>query len=123
MRRTWADFILQDGYLYPSRDLSRTSLGLLAVNGYYLATQVTAQEISDRFEALFPEVFAKYMKAFEAGVVNLFDLGPFIGRAIVWEMQVQVHQDGLDEGPGAIFPCGYYSGGYLYIPDLMLKLA
>ena len=103
--------------------MSRTSLGYLSVSGYYLATQATAQEVSDRFKAAFPKEYAKYAQAFEAGVVNLFDLGPFIGRALVWKMQVQVHQDGLDEGPGAIFPCGYFHGGHLYIPDLGLKLA
>ncbi|KAJ3502980.1 hypothetical protein NMY22_g18409 [Coprinellus aureogranulatus] len=112
-----------DGYLYPSRNLARSSLGNLATSNYYFASQATNLEVSHRFELAYPEEFAQYTQAFNAGVVNLFDNGPFLGRALVWKMQVGVHRDGLDQGPAAIFPCGYYTGGYLYIPDLKLKLA
>ncbi|TEB19123.1 hypothetical protein FA13DRAFT_1647366 [Coprinellus micaceus] len=112
-----------NGLLYPSRDMSRTSRGYLAVSNYYLETEATAKEVRDRFEASFPAYFWMYSQAFEAGVVNTLDPGPFLGRALVWKMQVKVHQDGLDEGPAATFPCGYYSGGYLYIPQLGLKLS
>ncbi|KAJ3535925.1 hypothetical protein NMY22_g6266 [Coprinellus aureogranulatus] len=112
-----------DGPLYPSRDMGRSSLGYLATCNYYLASRPTILEVNDRFKLAFPKFFAQYKQAFEAGVVNLFDDGPFLGRALVWKMQVRVHRDGLDQGPAAIFPCGYYTGGYLYIPDLKLKLA
>ena len=103
--------------------MSRTSLGYLAVSNYFLETQATAKEVSDRFAAAFPEFFEQYRLAFEAGVANTLDPGPFLGRALVWKMQVKAHQDGLDEGPAATFPCGYYSGGYLYIPRLGMKLS
>ncbi|TEB17147.1 hypothetical protein FA13DRAFT_1650302 [Coprinellus micaceus] len=111
------------GLLYPSRDMSRTSTGYLSVSNYYLETEATAREVGDRLEAAYPLYFKKYSQAFAAGVANVLDPGPYIGRALVWKMQVKVHQDGLDEGPAATFPCGYYSGGYLYIPQLGLKLS
>ncbi|KAJ3526864.1 hypothetical protein NMY22_g10000 [Coprinellus aureogranulatus] len=112
-----------EGALYPSRDMARSSLGHLATCNYYLASRPTILEVNDRFKLAFPKYHAKYKEAFDAGVVNLFDDGPFLGRTLVWKMQVRVHRDGLDQGPAAIFPCGYYTGGYLYIPDLKLKLA
>lgn len=82
-----------------------------------------AKRLSAMFKVAYPEYFEKYRKAFQAGVWEPSDPGPWLGRAIVWKLQVHVHRDGLDEGPAAIFPMGYYKGGELYLPDVELKLS
>jgi hypothetical protein len=48
----------------------------------------------------------------------MVDPGPFLGRAIVWKLNVCPHQDGLDKGPAVIFSMGYFSGRECYLPDL-----
>jgi hypothetical protein len=70
----------------------------------------------------FPEFYQKYADAFQAGKWTVVDPGPFLGRVIMWKLDMCPHQDGLDEGPAAIFPMGNFSGGECYIPDLKLKL-
>ena len=50
------------------------------------------------------------------------DKGPWLGRAVVWKLQVGLHQDALDEGPAVCFLCGNYEGGQLCLPDLDAKL-
>ena len=94
----------------------------MAAKVYYRATQRLAAQLAGLFKAAFPLYYKKYRKAFAAGVWFKEDTGPWIGRAIVWKLQVGVHRDGLDEGPAACFPCGYYRGGELCLPDLDAKL-
>jgi hypothetical protein len=74
------------------------------------------------FKVSWPEDYEKYRKAFEAGVWVEDDPGPWLGRAIVWKLQVLPHRDGLDGGPTAIFCLGRFSGGECYLPDLHIKL-
>ena len=100
-----------------------TGKGAFAVRHYFSESQPLAQEVQHRFEVAFPDYFARYSTAFQAGRWNEDDPGPFLGRAIVWKLQVHAHQDGLDEGPAAIFTCGDFEGGELYFPDIGLKLA
>ncbi|KAJ8508340.1 hypothetical protein ONZ45_g9369 [Pleurotus djamor] len=71
----------------------------------------------------FPEYYAAYQAAFDAGVWMRADPGPWIGRAIVYKLQVLPHVDGKDNGPTACFPTGSFSGGEAYFPDLGIKLA
>jgi hypothetical protein len=49
------------------------------------------------------------------------DSDPFLGRVIVWKLNVLMHQDGLDESPTVIFLMRYFNGGECYLPDLKLK--
>ncbi|KAH6911611.1 hypothetical protein BKA70DRAFT_1219731 [Coprinopsis sp. MPI-PUGE-AT-0042] len=119
----WAQQGHPNGLLTPSRDMLKSCSGAMSVDQYFEATKTTACEIADRFCVAFPDDYLKYEKAFKAGRWNMLDPGPFLGRALVWKLQVQAHQDGLDEGPAAIFCCGEFDGGELYLPDLNLKLA
>jgi hypothetical protein len=68
-----------------------------------------------------PQVYKKYQAAFDAGVWETADPGPWIGRAIVYKLQVLVHRDGKDDGPTASFPVGDFEGGEMYVPDLCAK--
>jgi hypothetical protein len=106
-----------------STDNFRSGKGLMAVEHYYRASAAITQYLSTCFKASYPEYFETYSEAFKAGVWVTSDPGPWIGRAIVWKLQVHTHQDGLDDGPTAIFNCGRYQGGELYLPDLGLKLS
>lgn len=74
------------------------------------------------FKASFPKEYQRYKKAFDAGVWLAQDPGPWLGRAIVYKLQVLPHRDGLDGGPTAMWNMGSYTGGELYLPDLKLKL-
>ena len=104
--------------MVPSSDLLRTGKGALAVETYYLNTQKVALYLAGMFKAAFPDYYHKYSQAFEAGQWTDSDPGPWLGRAVVWKLQVGTHRDGLDEGPAACFPCGKYEGGHLCLPDL-----
>jgi hypothetical protein len=75
------------------------------------------------FRVAYPAYYEKYRLAFEAGVWEEADPGPWLGRAIVWKLQVYPHRDGLDAGPAACFPMGSFEGGQLYLPDLRLKFS
>jgi hypothetical protein len=85
-------------------------------------TDIT-EEVGVIFQRCLPDWHARYMKAFQAGRWYDSDPGPFLGQAYVWKVQVEPHRDGKDGGPAAMFPCGYYTGGALYFPNLWLKLA
>lgn len=101
----------------------RTSQGAMAVNHYFYSTRVLALYLAECFKVAFPDIYVKYAKAFDAGVWNENDPGPWIGRAIVWKLPVLTHQDGLDDGPTAAFNVGAYEGGEMYLPDIGVKLA
>ena len=94
----------------------------LYVRRYFELTRPVALYLSACFKVSFPEYHTKYTAAFEAGVWESEDPGPWLGRAIVWKLPVQTHMDGLDDGPTAIFNFGNYTGGKLYLPNLQVKL-
>jgi hypothetical protein len=101
--------------------MSHGSNKSLAVKYYFQATKNLAVLLDAYFAASFPEEHKRYVEAFKAGVWEDEDPGPWLGRAIVYKLQVNVHQDRQDGGPTAIFPVGQYKGGSLYFPDLDLK--
>ena len=103
--------ISQNGPMLHSKDMAgrNTVEGQAAVINYFRLSRPIALYIKEMFKVAYPSYYPKYEKAFEAGVYERQDPGPFLGRAIVWKLQVQVHQDGLDDGPTVIFNCGNYS--------------
>lgn len=106
----------------PSSDFFRNAQSAQAVKWYFRATRAMALRLAVLFKRAWPAYYEKYRKAFDAGVWETSDPGPFLGRAIVWKLQVLPHRDGLDAGPAACFPVGCFAGGELYFPDLGLKL-
>ncbi|KAF9470463.1 hypothetical protein BDN70DRAFT_821347, partial [Pholiota conissans] len=107
--------------LYISRDITYTSSSTAKVMSYYLATASIARNIAILFKAVMPEYYEKYRKAFDAGVWFTDDPGPFIGRAIIYKLQGQLHRDRQDVGPSVCFPVGDYSGGEMLFPQLGSK--
>ncbi|KAJ7812879.1 hypothetical protein B0H14DRAFT_2855792 [Mycena olivaceomarginata] len=101
------------GPLMPSSDFFRGCQAALAVRYYYRATQEVAIYLSCMFEVAF----------MRTGVWEPADPGPWIGRAIVYKLQVSEHVDGLDDGPTASFCVGDFEGGPMYLPDIGMKLS
>ncbi|KAJ7906109.1 hypothetical protein B0H13DRAFT_1619670 [Mycena leptocephala] len=114
---------VRKGPFMPSSDFFRGCQAALAVKHYYRATQEVAIYLSCMFEVAYPEYHAKYTQAFKAGVWETADPGPWIGRAIVYKLQVSEHVDGLDDGPTASFCVGDFDGGPMYLPDIGMKLS
>lgn len=75
------------------------------------------------FKAVWPGIYEEYQTAFDAGRWFEEDPGPFIGRAIVYKLQIDTHRDTNDGGPTACFPVGSFSGGELIVPQLEAKFA
>ena len=107
--------------LFLSGDMVQTSRGLSAIQWHYRASQPIAEIIATMFRVLLPDVYKMYKAAFDAGVWEEADPGPWIGRAIVYKLQVFVHRDGRDDGPTASFPVGDFDGGEMNMPDLGAK--
>jgi len=84
---------------------------------------MVAKRLAVMFEVLMPECYHKYKAAFDAGVWIKGDPGPWLGRAIVYKLQVCLHKDSHDGGPTASFPLGYFSGGEMLVPQLKAKLS
>lgn len=115
---------VQESPLKPSADMhgGGSSAVAQAVAWYMERTAKLAVALKEMFKAAFPEDFEIYQKAFNAGVWELADPGPWLGRAIVWKLNVLPHRDGQDGGPTAIFCLGHFSGGEAYLTDLKVKL-
>ncbi|KAI0076786.1 hypothetical protein K474DRAFT_1707849 [Panus rudis PR-1116 ss-1] len=113
-----------NGQLLASSDLlgRHTSANSGVVRHHITLTRTLALRLSAYFKVAFPETHDKYRRAFDAGVYFPEDPGPWIGRAVVYKLQVDPHMDGLDDGPTVAFPAGYFSGGEAYFPDLHVKL-
>jgi hypothetical protein len=107
--------------LLPSKDMVKSCHAAMAVRYYFLATAKVASFLAAYFAVSFPEDYKRYKEAFDAGVWYMEDPGPWLGRAIVFKLQVLPHQDAQDGGPTAIFNVGQYTGGKLYFPGLGLK--
>jgi len=81
-----------------------------------------AEMLSQYFQFLFPEEYKKFLRAFEAGVWVKQDCGPWLGRALIYKLQGRLHVDDKDEGPTVSFPCGFFKGREMIVPELSTKL-
>lgn len=109
----------------PSKDMLKSCTSAMAWQGFFASTTDITHEVGIRFKYFSKTWYHNYRQAFQAG--RFFDEetdpGPFLGRALVWKVQVEPHVDTKDKGPSAMFNSGYYKGGALYYPDLKLKIA
>ena len=97
-------------------------LASAAVRHYFKASATVAKMLAVMFQSVFPEEYENYRQAFQAGVWYQEDPGPWIARAIVYKLHVNLHHDGQDAGPTASFPVREWEGGYLELPQLEARL-
>ncbi|KAJ7788027.1 hypothetical protein B0H14DRAFT_3162834 [Mycena olivaceomarginata] len=81
-----AELLLEWAFHAFQRFLSRLSSG---------ACERVAIYLQCAFAEAFPTYYAKYTSAFKAGVWETADPGPWLGRAIVYKLQVGEHVDGM----------------------------
>lgn len=84
-------------------------------------SELVASIVRPMLHLAFPKAAAKYQKIYNAASTFKEDPGPWMGRVVVWKLQVDMHCDGLDGGPTLSFCTGKFTGGHLYLPDLNLK--
>jgi hypothetical protein len=103
--------------------MTKSGTALASIRCYYTATRTVAKMLAIMFEAVFPEAFKNYKKAFEAGVWMEQDPGPWLGRAIVYKLDGALHVDKNDFGPAACIPFGHFSGGQMLVPEMRGKFS
>lgn len=94
----------------------------MAIENFYEASSPVAATLSEYFEFLFPAAYAKFRHAFRAGFWVKEDPGPWLGRALIYKLQGSLHVDDKDAGPTASFPCGFFDGGEMIVPEFDIKL-
>ncbi|KAJ7049599.1 hypothetical protein C8F01DRAFT_731431 [Mycena amicta] len=110
--------------LEPSKDMAPgTVKGLQALNTYLRRTQLYTTLVGVCCRTFYPHWHTVYEQAFNAGKSNLLDPGPFLGRVIVWKLQVELHRDGLDIGPTLTSADGSFEGGAMVLPDFGCKFS
>lgn len=95
---------------------------LATLKWFFQSTAIVWKVVAIYFKIFFPEYYEKYQQAFEAGQWEQCDFGPFIGKAVIYKLDVFVHLDRRDAGPVVSFPSGIFEGGSMSLPQLRLKL-
>ena len=98
------------------------SFAAVAVQKYFIQTCLLAIFLKELFKHLFSKQYEEYQAAFNAGVWYTEDPGPWIGRAIVYKLDVQMHYNMCDGGPTATFLVGLFEGGCMELPTLKARL-
>ncbi|KAF7311359.1 CxC2 domain-containing protein [Mycena kentingensis (nom. inval.)] len=113
----------KEDMIKPSKDMSGgTNLKAAAVKKYFAATDFISQYADVILEALLPKMHSRYEKAFLAGRFIDEDSGPFLARAVLTKVQVNIHRDQGD-GPTLTTPNGYFKGGAMKFPDLDISFS
>ena len=95
-----------------------------SVNAYYTRSYKAASFMNRAYRAAAPEDWEVRSKEFEKGRWLEHDPGPWLGRALLWKLQVSAHRD-ITDGKfhlGGKTNEGDYDGGTAVYPDFGLKL-
>ncbi|KAL0061138.1 hypothetical protein AAF712_012058 [Marasmius tenuissimus] len=109
--------------LYQSSFLSGTGQSIQATRHYYEGNATLEQCIESVIRVFFPEEHALMSKVREAGRAISTEEGGgcYLGRALVFKLQLFNHVDKRDFGISTSFSAGRFTGGYLLIPQLKAK--
>lgn len=108
--------------LFLSGDIAGNSTQLQAFCSWINANQVLHAHLREIVQVLLPDTYAEYDAIFNAGKVFDNDSAPFLGKAIMYKLQLKLHKDLGDRGWTISLPVGSFTGGHLIIPQLELKL-
>ncbi|TFK65352.1 hypothetical protein BDN72DRAFT_773420 [Pluteus cervinus] len=95
----------------------------MALKEYYKRSDPIRELAAGMLHACDESMYQEYGTAFDAGVWEQQDKGPWLARAIVYKSQVELHRDNNDLGLSLSFACGHFTGGAMLFPELGLKLA
>jgi len=101
----------------------KTSTALSCNLAYLEAQQPLSDLLKELVKAAFPYEYEVLEKTWEAGRWVGSPASPFLGEAIVWKYQVNLHKDPSDWGICLTTPSGAYEGGEAIFPDLKLKFS
>ncbi|KAL0577478.1 hypothetical protein V5O48_004502 [Marasmius crinis-equi] len=111
--------------LYLASALSGSGQSTLATRYFYQANEVLEKCVAAAVKEFFPEYYKVGAQVREAGrAVPTSDglpCGMYLARAVIFKLQVLMHSDQRDFGVSSSFPCGYFEGGYLIVPQLKSK--
>ncbi|KAM5540623.1 hypothetical protein V8D89_005654 [Ganoderma adspersum] len=117
----WTEQGHENGPLCVSSRMLFNSSAAVAVQKYFIVTRLLAIFLGELFRNIFSEEYEQYKPAFEAGVWYTEDPGLWIGRAIVYKLDVQMHYDMYNGGPTATFSVGLFEGGCMELPTLRAR--
>ncbi|KAL0061160.1 hypothetical protein AAF712_012030 [Marasmius tenuissimus] len=109
--------------LYMSTFLSGAGQAIQATRHYYEANFTLERCIESAVQVFFPDLYPVLAHVREAGRAfqSSREGGVYLGRAVVYKLQLFNHIDQKDCGISASFPAGHFVGGYLLIPQLGAK--
>ncbi|KAH9911226.1 uncharacterized protein BXZ73DRAFT_82909 [Epithele typhae] len=85
---------------------------------FYTLSAPFAAYFGALFEVFYPDLYQRYQKAFDAGNWIPHDPGPWLGRALVWKLPLDLHFDHGDIGPTLTIPLGFFHNGEMEFPAL-----
>ncbi|KAK1227373.1 hypothetical protein PQX77_009637 [Marasmius sp. AFHP31] len=125
MAEAWPQQRHKKKELYMGSALSGSGQSTLATRYFYQANETLEKCVEVAVNQFFPEIHDIGVKVREAGRTIPTSDGQFCGmylaRAIIFKLQVLLHKDDNDFGVSTSFPCGYFEGGYLIVPQLKSK--
>ncbi|KAK7051512.1 hypothetical protein VNI00_004486 [Paramarasmius palmivorus] len=109
--------------LYLSSALSGSGQAIGATANFYETNNCLERCVEAAMEVFFPEQHHITSKARDAArVVSQRPGGCYIGRAVVYKLQLFLHCDNGDYQVSASFPAGRFNGGFMIIPQFKAKL-
>lgn len=119
-----AQIDLKDELVVSAEMHGQSSGAVMGIRHFFAANSEVSIWARSALKAFFPEIYIKMAQAFETAAWYLDeDLSGFLGHAYVFKMQGEAHLDTNDYPlwPTMTIPAGFFSGGFLYLPDLKLK--
>ncbi|KAL0565144.1 hypothetical protein V5O48_016887 [Marasmius crinis-equi] len=108
--------------LYQSKSLSGSGHSIIASQNFYRANQCLEECVENTIKVFFEDQHKVFTGAREAARLAGNKGGCFIGRAMVFKLQLFLHCDEGDDGVSASFPAGRFKGGCMIIPQFKAKL-
>ena len=107
--------------MVPSADCFKNATVNLHTRLWFRVTRKLALQLSAAFKIFMPKKYAEFRRAFLSGRWFMEDPGPFLGRVLVFKLQLYAHFDSSEAGPSISFPSGFYNGGHFEAPQLGIR--